>query len=190
MGDPQVPGLGPVSIARSSQARRQDNSISFHWATNQPSGTTASRHARNPGSIPPTGDTSVTRPNTQPDPAVASGSLPDLSGFDPGSHSPVQQSVSTFLASLGVGTHVYHLATGFSIPLSRLPLDPEISGPTPFSSPQIPPSRGRVGRHTDTQIHLGVPPPRSGVAPVGTPEVGTPHENPMFLQKILVSLST
>ena len=101
MGDSQVPGLGPVSIARSSQARRQDNSISFHWATNQPSGTTSARHARNPGSIPPTGDASVTRPNTQFDPAVASGRLPDISGFDPGSHSPVQQSVSTFSASLG-----------------------------------------------------------------------------------------
>ena len=153
MGDSQVPGWGPVSFARSSQARWQDNSTSFHWGTKQPSGTTAARHARNPGSISPAGDTSVTRPNTQPDPAAVSGSLPDLSGFDPGSHSPVQQSVSTFLASLGVGTHVYHLATRFCIPLSRLPLDPEISGPTPFSSPQIPPSKGRVGNHTETTMY-------------------------------------
>ena len=46
------------------------------------------------------------------------------------------------------------MATRFCIPLSRLPLDPEISGPTPFSSSQIPPSRGRLGRHTETTMNV------------------------------------
>ena len=59
-------------------------------------------------------------------------------------------------ASLGVGTDVYHLGTGFCIPLSRLPLDPDISGPTPFSSPQIPPSKGRVGNHTETTMYVAL----------------------------------
>ena len=45
--------MGPVSFALSSQACWHDNNDSICWATDQPSGTTTARSARNPGSIPP-----------------------------------------------------------------------------------------------------------------------------------------
>ena len=53
MGESQVPGWDPVSLARSSPPGWQENCISFYWATEKLSGTTTARHARNPGSIPP-----------------------------------------------------------------------------------------------------------------------------------------
>ena len=131
----------------------------------------------------PTGDASVTRPNTQPDPVVVCGSQPDLSGFDPGSHSPVQQSFSTFLGPLGVATHDCHLATRFGIPLCQQPPDPEISGPTPFwACLDVPRSNGGArgwGARTRVQPHptpTGVSKLRGGVGGVcrATPQTTSP----------------
>ena len=145
--------MGTGSFSRSSQARWMDNSISFRWATDQPSGTSTACHALSPGSILPRDIPQSPDPTPNPTLPSAGATPPGLTGVYPGIHSPVQQADSIFSASLGVGTDVYHLGTGFCIPLSRLPLDPDISGPTPFSSPQIPPSKGRVGNHTETTMY-------------------------------------
>ena len=105
------------------------------------------------GFDPATGYTSVTPPNTQPNPAVRGGNPARSIRCLPRHSQPCTAGRFDVFGLLGVGTDVYHLDTRFYIPRSRLPQDPDISGPRPFSSPQIPPSKGRVGNHTEITMY-------------------------------------
>ena len=106
------------------------------------------------GFDPATRNTSVTPPNTQPNPAVRGGKPARPIRCLPRPSQPCTAGRFDVFGLLGVGTDVYHLDTRFYIPRSRLPQDPDISGPRPFSSPQIPPSKGRVGKHTEAAMYV------------------------------------
>ena len=139
-------GLGPGLDPGSSQH-------SNRWATNQPSGTTTARQARTSCSIPP-GDI-LQSPDPTPYPT-----LPSRVEACGAYHVSPRQSQPCTAGSFDIfgltGSRCSRLPPGYQVlyPPVRLPLDPEISGPTPFSRAQIPPSRGRLGRHTETTMSV------------------------------------